>query len=733
MMVTIGSILECRSLDDRYEIYVFSNSVSDKGKDKIKSLSRNNFVIKIISEELRKGFPEQRWAEHVSKSALLKFEILKYFKEIDKILYLDADILVLQDIKKIYSIELDEDYIAAVKDFRVFIEKQCIDNDLCKESYFNSGVMLLNLKKIRENHVYNDVINYRRNNINTFMDQDAFNAGFKNHIRYLSLHYNAMATNMWRYEFDIISSFYGLAEKDLFEFYNNMILIHFTSASKPWDFYDMPFSNVWETLQKKYVGIKGNRKSFLQAKAYKPHYMRRSLLFERDLMNKFCKKKDCLISVILTIYDIENNIHKTITSILNQTFINIELIIVDAISTDKSCKVCKEITKLDDRIRVIKMGYCSGEGQARNEGFDNAEGKYVTFINIGVEYITTALEALYEKAEYYDADIVSFSECIFEKSGNEKSEVFCLTEKPELVYTLPCHLYGKMYRRAFILENNIRFQNLSSCDYLFFHYISFFQAKKIVAIKENAVNCNSSNRKLFLSEGKKHILCVYSAIHKTFKELRGRFRWKKMQPYYNSGFIRDIDYELQQLDQRDKNRMIAFWQKRGFRNIGLASCCEQNFANRYGLECYIGIQASIPGTDNEYIPGKPHSISSLSATKEKGIDAVVQKLSFLAKTVRKKKVFCGVDSFKNMGKALSSLTEPGDILIDGNDNNCGQVVCGLPVCKIDELANLTVKPIVFILDDRQKEVKKKLKQLGYRYSVDFIDVKSLRNNDKESV
>ena len=299
MMVAIGSILECRALDDKYEIFVISNSIGEAGKERVLSLSQKNIMIRVIDCELKKDFPQQRWNRRISKSALLKFEIVNCFPNIDKILYLDADVLILQDINIIYSTDLGENYAAVVKDFRVIDEKQCIDVDITYGGYFNSGVMLLNLKKMRECNVYDKIVDYRMNKKNTYMDQDAFNYGLKNHVQYISLHCNAAISSIWYYKYEKLRKFYRLVERNIFEFYKNIILLHFSSAIKPWDYYDMPFSNIYAILNEKYVRGHLNRKSLALANINKEHqlpYMKSGFIFEKELIKKIQVKK-CTVSV----------------------------------------------------------------------------------------------------------------------------------------------------------------------------------------------------------------------------------------------------------------------------------------------------------------------------------------------------------------------------------------------------------------------------------------------------
>ena len=92
-----------------------------------------------------------------------------------------------------------------------------------------------------------------------------------------------------------------------------------------------------------------------------------------------------LISIIVPIYNVEKYIRRCVDSIINQSYKNIEIILVDDGSLDESGRICDEYQKDDKRIKVIhkKNG---GLGFARNSGLDIAAGKYVTFID-GDDYI----------------------------------------------------------------------------------------------------------------------------------------------------------------------------------------------------------------------------------------------------------------------------------------------------------------------------------------------------------
>ena len=89
---------------------------------------------------------------------------------------------------------------------------------------------------------------------------------------------------------------------------------------------------------------------------------------------------EALISIIVPVYNVERYIYKCIDSLVNQTYKNIEIILVDDGSTDNSGKICDEYSQKDNRIKVIHQ--CNkGVGEARNTGLKAAVGDYIGFVD----------------------------------------------------------------------------------------------------------------------------------------------------------------------------------------------------------------------------------------------------------------------------------------------------------------------------------------------------------------
>lgn len=112
-----------------------------------------------------------------------------------------------------------------------------------------------------------------------------------------------------------------------------------------------------------------------------------------------------LVSIIVPVYNVENYIQGCISSIVGQSYNNLEIILVDDGSTDKSGLICDEIAKTDNRIHVIHQQN-QGLSGARNSGIDFAKGEYLFFVDSDDFLSITSIEFLEETSRHYGADLV---------------------------------------------------------------------------------------------------------------------------------------------------------------------------------------------------------------------------------------------------------------------------------------------------------------------------------------
>lgn len=173
------------------------------------------------------------------------------------------------------------------------------------------------------------------------------------------------------------------------------------------------------------------------------------------------KDQNELVSVIIPIYNVEQYLDRCLASILNQTYTNIEIILVDDGSTDNSGKICDEYVKKDNRIKVIhkKNG---GLSSARNAGLDIAIGKYIKFVDSDDWLELDAIQYLYSLLHRFNADFSMGANIRIENvNGNRISEIFeqCLSQKEFLNKFFKIgtqenvqYAWAKLYKRELFSE-----------------------------------------------------------------------------------------------------------------------------------------------------------------------------------------------------------------------------------------------------------------------------------------
>lgn len=172
------------------------------------------------------------------------------------------------------------------------------------------------------------------------------------------------------------------------------------------------------------------------------------------------------ISIVVAVYNAEKTLKKCIESLLNQTYENTEIILVNDCSKDNSLDICKEYSKTYNNVKVISNEKNSGVSATRNNGINNSTGEYICFVDSDDYVESNYIEVLYSSYKKYNTvpicGFVYHDEYNHEKpvkyswSGDEGlvslGEAFRL--KSELYLTA---LWNKLFDRRLIVEKNIRF------------------------------------------------------------------------------------------------------------------------------------------------------------------------------------------------------------------------------------------------------------------------------------
>lgn len=189
------------------------------------------------------------------------------------------------------------------------------------------------------------------------------------------------------------------------------------------------------------------------------------------------------VSIIIPVYNSEKYISKCLDSILNQTYKNIEILVINDGSKDNSIDILRDYEKKDDRIVVIDKEN-EGVAKTRNQGIKKATGDYIMFIDnddfIDEDYVET-----YLKNTDYDIVIGSYKrtdindKILFKYNLDEKS----IWSK--YVVLAP---WAKLYKKDFLIKNNIEFLNYGIGEDVYFNLLCYSKTNNIKVINDFKYN-----------------------------------------------------------------------------------------------------------------------------------------------------------------------------------------------------------------------------------------------------
>ena len=214
---------------DDLNVYLLYGSLSEESIDEFKSFLADKCHTTLFSIQALGFFKNVPLSEQYSKPEIYFRLLAPYIlpESIDRILYLDADIIINGSLLDFYEQDFEGAYVAVTKDRfdfcdEVVLQKKKLgmkDSDI----YFNSGVMLLNLRAFRDNIKLTDIMEFIDENRDKlfYFDQDILNCLLLDHKKLCELQYNFQA--------------YPFEQLDLFDIMKTTTVLHYTDQPKPWN------------------------------------------------------------------------------------------------------------------------------------------------------------------------------------------------------------------------------------------------------------------------------------------------------------------------------------------------------------------------------------------------------------------------------------------------------------------------------------------------------------------
>ena len=237
-----------------------------------------------------------------------------------------------------------------------------------------------------------------------------------------------------------------------------------------------------------------------------------------------------IISVIIPVYNSELYLREALSSIIQQSFTDYEVLCVDDASTDRSLDILKEFAGKDHRFQVLVNTERSGAARSRNKGLSKAKGEYIIFLDSDDVFYENLLMSAYTDCQKYQAELVMYgyhvqnitsiqaSEHYEEVTTRVNSRELIAREQIERVIdkTDPVP-WNKLVARTLLTENNIIFQDIPNNNDVYYSFAVALCARRIM-ISDEILLTHKRNRADSLTKDrlnkKNHILEAYDEVYR---------------------------------------------------------------------------------------------------------------------------------------------------------------------------------------------------------------------------
>lgn len=242
---TMLSLIENSSENYNYDIIILGKNFSKNSRNRLLSLVEEKKNISLRFYDVGKLFASYNLYEtsHIGIETYYRLIMPEVFSHYEKMLYFDGDLIILDDVAKLYSIDIGNNYIGAVQDmvYKALVNgaekgyNEYYKSFGCKnpQNFVNAGVLVMNTKKIRADFSMRFLLDLAQQGQFRFQDQDLLNIICENHVYFLDYKWNYFADALQ--DVDWIGSYAPHADyKEYIHAKEDISILHFAGQRKPW-------------------------------------------------------------------------------------------------------------------------------------------------------------------------------------------------------------------------------------------------------------------------------------------------------------------------------------------------------------------------------------------------------------------------------------------------------------------------------------------------------------------
>ena len=276
------------------------------------------------------------------------------------------------------------------------------------------------------------------------------------------------------------------------------------------------------------------------------------------------------VSIIMPAFNTENYIRKSLDSVVNQVYKNIEIIVIDDASTDNTRKIIKEYAERDNRIIPFYQTSNKGVSAARNVGLSIATGDYIVFVDSDDFLTKDAIRRMVDKANEYNSDFIDSYHLLIYKKKNGKEVSFTEKKLPKQtmaygslndnskILDMYTYITGKLIKKE--LTNGLKFdENLSRYEDLLFEHELKRKIKNYVFLNKPIYFYYQREDSLVNTLGKRHACYLDAAnkVKKLYKNSSEEIKEKIEALLFQNMFLTLFTKVIKNDDPIDENVKLA--------------------------------------------------------------------------------------------------------------------------------------------------------------------------------
>lgn len=262
-------------------------------------------------------------------------------------------------------------------------------------------------------------------------------------------------------------------------------------------------------------------------------------------MKDYMCEYDSLVSIIVPIYNVSDYLDACIESLVNQTYDNIEIILINDGSPDDSEEKCLKWKAKDDRIIYISKKN-EKLGPTRTIGVRVASGAWITFVDSDDWIEPNYIEELYYSAKKWDAD---FAFCdVYEWEQEERKTAMCalnidattsFAENPMILYSIRPAMWNKIYKRSLFVDHKIAIPAYQSEEFCVFPAIIYY-AKRISQVKKPLYNYRKDRQGNIVTTGLGLCQSFPKVVKYACEYCHRQGIWEELSPWLKAHFTRQF-------------------------------------------------------------------------------------------------------------------------------------------------------------------------------------------------